>query len=411
MRALLAVSSLRGLWRIPVPAAAKDPCEPLLARWYYAAKAFWVLSSRRLTVLGERFVRFLAIPYVMATRIDWGECKKHPFLVFLDHLDIFFRLGYFPDNYGECRLWEKDRAEWKYYWGSGYDPYVMSLLHRKVQRKDCDVLFEDKEICYQLCLSYGLPLPRQYGALDPGDDLPEAIRDLFDRHGARKLLLKPVNSAGGKGIWLVECVEGQLLARCIHEVERAIPLDKIVLETRCVVQEKVVQHALLNSISAYSLNTTRIATLMKPDHEVLVVGTYLRFGRGTSFVDNACSGGLGVAIDPEKGRLGNRANDEYGRLYPLSSLVPAARHGLVVPFWQEQVALARRVQHHFAPFNRFLGMDIGVSQSGPVLIEVNSRYDNTGIESCCGPILRNDDVRRAFLDYGIISHRLLQPPP
>jgi hypothetical protein len=138
------------------------------------------------------------------------------------------------------------------------------------------------------------------------------------------------------------------------------------------------------------------------------VGAYLRFGRGKAFVDNSCSGGFDVAIDESNGRLAEQAVDNSGQFYPLASVTHDGVSEFTVPYWKEIVALACEVQMKFAPFNRFLGMDIGVAESGPVLIEINSRYDNNGIECNRGPILKNEAIRRAFLEYGIISHRLFE---
>lgn len=363
-----------------------------------------------MSVIGARIIRFLAIPYAMATRIDWPNCPRNVLVVLFDHLYIFFRLGYYPDNYGQCRLWEKKRSEWKYYWGSGYDPYVVSLLHRKVQRRDCDVLFEDKEVCYELCRSYGLPLPRQYVTLNPGNGAASAIRGIFGDGHPHQLLLKPIGGSGGKGISLAERKDGEMIVRRIQDPARCIPLDEFVLESRCVVQEKVVQHPDLDAVSSNSLNTIRIATLMSPQNEVILIGAYLRFGSGQAFVDNICVGGYSVGIDLETGRSGSTVENLRGQTYPLSSVTQKAVTSLVIPYWGELVDLARKVQTHFAPFNRLLGMDIGLSPSGPILIEINSGYDNTGIESNCGPILKNEAIRRAFLEYGIISHRLFQVP-
>jgi hypothetical protein len=383
----------------------------LLEQLYHAAKHTWRKISDCLALAGARLLRFLAIPYAMATRVNWEECRKNGFLVFLDHLYIFFRLGYYPDNYGQCRLWEKDRREWKYYWGSGYDPRIISLLNRRsVQREDCLVLFEDKEVCYQLCHSHGLPLPRQYGVLDPSEDLTARIRAVFAMENVDRVLLKPVGGAGGKGICLVERVHGELLVRRVRE-SNAIPLDRFAVSTRCVIQEKVRQHSSLDAISGHSLNTIRMVTLMTPGEEIILMGAYLRFGTGESFVDNICAGGYSVALELNTGRSDTWVHNQRSHVRSLSFATKGAVSQFEVPHWGEVICLAKQVQACFAPFSRLLGSDIGISSTGPVLIEVNFGYDNTGLESTCGPILKDPVVRRAFLDYGIISHRLLDSEP
>ena len=80
----------------------------------------------------RRFLRFLALPYCFS-KVNWKECTKTKTQVAFDFLYIFFRLKYFPDNYSPCRLWEKNRAEWAYYYGSNYDPYQRRQLRKVVQ--------------------------------------------------------------------------------------------------------------------------------------------------------------------------------------------------------------------------------------------------------------------------------------
>ena len=144
--------------------------------------------------------------------VNWDECDRNKILVCYDHLYIFFALKYFPDNYTSCRLWEKPRSEWKYYYGRGYDPLA-------------------------------------------------------------------------------------------NHPDTALPFASV-----------------------------------------------------------------------------------------------------TIPFWEETLQLARDVQRHFASFNRFIGMDIGVSEDGPVVIDLNNIFGSGLFESVAGPMLKDDEVRRCLLEYGMVTH-------
>ena len=89
----------------------------------------------------RRVIRFLALPYCFFKMIDWKECQISKYQVLRDLLYIFFRLKYFPDNYSLCRLWEKERTQWAYYYGSIYDAYQRSQLRCSVGKKKYEELF------------------------------------------------------------------------------------------------------------------------------------------------------------------------------------------------------------------------------------------------------------------------------
>ena len=65
------------------------------------------------------------------------------------------------------------------------------------------------------------------------------------------------------------------------------------------------------------------------------------------------------------------------------------------------------MQECFAPFNRFIGMDVAFSESGPVLIEVNDIFDCARFEGVTGPILKNEAVLDCCLKYELLTHSRL----
>jgi len=355
----------------------------------------------------ERALRFFALPYALTWLVDWNECKRNVFLVIGDHLYIFFVLKYFPDNYASCRLWEVDRKEWKYYFGSGYDPRSIRRRERQVMKPQYTVVFEDKEVCYHLCESFGLPLPTQYCAIGPDDDFPRTIRAIFENEGAKRLVVKLVDGAGGKGTCIVQREASELVVRQISDPARPIPLNQYSTPSRAVVQEWVVQHPDVSRLSGRALNTARMVTLLTPEKEVIFLGAYIRIGIGSNFLDSGSHGGVGAKVDKETGRLGERTSDGRGRFIPFKPDAHEKVSDVVLPFWDEAVALAVRAQKCFGPFNRFIGLDIGFSETGPVLIEVNDIFDCGRFESVTGPILKDEAVLKACREYGLLTHRLL----
>lgn len=356
----------------------------------------------------ERTIRFFAIPYALICLIDWNECKRNPVLVFWDHLYLFFKLGYFPDNYAVCRLWEVPRKDWVYYYGAGYDPRSIRRRNKQVRRGECAVLFEDKEVCYQLCQSYGLPLPIQYGVIDPRDDFAARMQSILEQEEGERLMIKRIDGCGGKDACLVERNDtGEIIARRICNPLKAIPLVDFQLRARSVIQECVHQHPVVSGLSGRALNTIRTVTMMTPDDEVIVLGAYIRVGAGSNFVDSGSHGGIGVKIDIETGRLGERTTDGMGRFVEVLPDAYDAVSEVTLPYWSELLEMAKETQRRFAPFNKFLGMDIGMSENGPVLVEINDIFDCARFESVTGPILKNEAVLEACRSYGLLTHRHL----
>ena len=138
----------------------------MLEKLYDTLYSFVDNSKEFIIQYFRRFIRLLTLPYCYIYLVNWSECNSSRWQVAKDFYFIFFKLKYYPDNYSLCRFWEKDRDEWLYYYGSIYDPYQRLMLRKKVQPKEYDILFDNKEICYQLCNNSDLPLPKQFGVVD-----------------------------------------------------------------------------------------------------------------------------------------------------------------------------------------------------------------------------------------------------
>lgn len=385
----------------------KSKREQLIRKAHKNIRSFTKNSAAAISAGFERCLRFCALPYALACLVEWNECKRNVFLVLWDHLYIFFVLKYFPDNYASCRLWEVDRKEWKYYYGTGYDPRSMRRRERQVMKPGYTVVFEDKEVCYHLCESFDLPLPTQYGAIGPEDDFPKTVRDIFENQGATRLVIKLVDGAGGTGTCIVQREAGEIMVRQISDPTRPIPIDQYATPSRAVIQEWVKQHPDVSRLSGRALNTVRMVTMLTPEKEVLFLGAYIRIGIGSNFLDSGTHGGVGANVDKETGRLGERTSDGRGRAIPFKPDDHEKASDVVLPFWKEAVELAVRAQKCFGPFNRFIGMDIGFSETGPVLIEVNDVFDCGRFESVTGPILKNEAVLEACRQYGLLTHNRL----
>lgn len=349
----------------------------------------------------RRFIRFLALPYCYFMLVNWEECTASRYHVIKDFIYIFFVLKYFPDNYSLCRLWEKDRSEWRYYYGSFYDPYQRGRLRKEVQKKEYEILFEDKYVCYQLCKAANLPLPVQYACVNPEDNYKLKIRSILNNNSNKKIIIKPVMGKGGKEIVLALKDDGEFI---IQTKNKKILLNNFILRSRSVIQDFIIQHNRLSRIFP-SINTIRIVTLLTKNKDVIIIGALMRFGVKDAFIDNTSIGGVAIGINLEEGVLNKIAYDFKSMKYyshPTSGFV---FENFQIPYWQEVVDLSKKIQLTFS-YYKLLGHDIAITPDGPIIIEINAVHDNVGIEQSYGPILSNERLRNEFMEYGLLINKI-----
>jgi hypothetical protein len=346
----------------------------------------------------RRIIRFCMLPYCFARQINWTECTKPKWKVAADLLYIFFVLKDFPEHYGACRLWERPRAEWALYYGSGYNPYQRVRLRTEVQPYTALVVYDDKEICATLCEKLGIPTPHVYGVLAPGDNGAHKLRAIFRTVASRRLMIKPVTGSAGSGIILAEDTEQGIR---IYRGQQVSQAEDFAPSGRYVIQQALVQHPDLAAVAPSSVNTLRVATLLTRSGEVVIVGALMRFGVGSMYVDNWSAGGIAVGVDFRTGRLRGPGYDKQGARHTRHPVSHIEFSGYQLPHWQQAVELGTLTQQTL-PFVKILGLDIAFTESGAVLIEINSAPGFVSLEQVSGPFLASFETWAAFADYDLL---------
>jgi hypothetical protein len=133
----------------------------------------------RSNLIVDRIIKFFSLPDCYIKMIKNKDCNKTRSGIAFDLLELFFSYKTFPVHYGQCRLWEVEKSEWKYYFGSILSTYQMLLL-RKIQPREYDILFRDKAVCELLCRGIGINnIPRTYGIIGPDQNYKERIKSCF----------------------------------------------------------------------------------------------------------------------------------------------------------------------------------------------------------------------------------------
>lgn len=187
-----------------------------------------------------------------------------------------------------------------------------------------------------------------------------------------KCIVKPLRLSYGEGIRVADTSE--------FDVEGGL-YNAINKNGDFLVEELIVQCEELSRIHPSSVNTLRITYF---DERIVAVS--LRMGVGGNSVDNIGSGGLFADVDIESGIVCSAAFDDNMNSYLVHPDTGVIIPGIRIPFWKECVAYSKKVRD-VLPGLRLTGLDIAVTDNGPVLVEINSQPDlymhqnphNTGI--------------------------------
>lgn len=340
------------------------------------------------------------LPAYFFREIDWKDCPRSPAMVVFDLLYIFFKLKTYPDHYSSCRLWNVDRSEWKYYYGSIYHPYQRQRLRKIVQKKEYQIVLVDKVLAAKFCENIGINQPKMLGFIEHHEDFNQKITHFFSVSTSRVLIVKPILGSAGVGIVLAKkSADGTIVIQTNKGYEK--PSD-FKLKDNSIVQEFISQCQELASFASSSVNTIRIVTLLTVSNGVLITSARIRFGDGKSYVDNVCAGGIAVGIDCKTGKLYDTAFDKHGFRYTQHPSTGIVFKEFQIPVWNKVVAMAIKVQQGYS-FYRLIGMDIAINNDyEPVLIEVNANPDIIGEERTTGPYLSKPEVLRAFAEYDLL---------
>ncbi|SMX81530.1 sugar-transfer associated ATP-grasp domain-containing protein [Brevibacterium aurantiacum] len=167
------------------------------------------------------------------------------------------------------------------------------------------------------------------------------------------------------------------------------------------------QHHAQAALNPAATNTLRILTM--PDvtngKRPFIAAAVQRIGTELSgHVDNWTQGGLSAKVDIDTGRLSRAGQLPDGRTPKWFTQHPdtgALIEGTQVPFWEETRALALEAANRLS-FMEYVGWDIIISPTGPVILEGNVNSGMNVIQ-VHGPLLADPRVRAYYAKRGVIS--------
>ncbi len=194
--------------------------------------------------------------------------------------------------------------------------------------------------------------------------------------GVESFVIKPASGSGGKGIIVIAerkeeewiSVSGKIYS--LEDIKKHIAdiifgVYSFDMNDTAIIEEKIVQDQGISSLSPHGLADVRMINYRgKNVKAMLRIATIASDGRA-----NLHQGGIGVAIDLATGYTSSaRIGREDITSHPDTGVVLL---NVKIPFWEELLELCKAAAE-VIPLD-YLGIDIALSERGPVILEVNAR--------------------------------------
>ena len=254
----------------------------------------------------------------------------------------------------------------------GMNQRNLDYIYPNNARKDFPVA-DDKIVTKEIMKRVGVPVPETYRVYSRFYELRGLESDLGSYHD---FVIKPSQGRGGGGIIVIADRQGEDWVGVsgkvysIHDIKKHISdimfgVYSFDLHDRALIEARIVQHEEMNVLSPFGLADVRV--ILHRDEPVLSmtrIPTKASEGRA-----NLHQGAVGAGIDLASGRT----------VHAVLKGDPVDKHpdtgvdliGRAVPYWDRVVEISLRAAR--AVPLKYLGVDISISQGGPVLLEINVR--------------------------------------
>jgi hypothetical protein len=295
-------------------------------------------------------------------------------------------------------------------------------IHRQLNNIRWEALATDKASAYALFKQHGLPHPevvaiasrhsRRYGDI-PVLDSRTALAGFLRHKAPYPLFCKPIKGSKADGSHRIEAYladSDELLFDCGR---RNAVNDFVASLQDPTGFGTLFQHALLPSeetrpVCGDTISGCRIVVLLH-DSGAKVFRAIWKVPTAGNFTDNFCagkSGNLVASVEPHSGRV-QRVIGGSGSALGQRTHHPDTGAELVdfqLPGWAELVETVTRAAEHFPGF-RWQHWDVGLSDSGPVLFELNSAGAVDLLQIADGRGIFDEELREFVAEYGQSAKR------
>lgn len=179
--------------------------------------------------------------------------------------------------------------------------------------------------------------------------------------GKEYIMVKPLHESCGRGIEKIKVSDWDTEELYMYLVDNDKPLA----------EEVVKQDKTMNLLSADSVNTIRVITILKDGKAVIVSGG-IRMGKPGSVVDNFNNGGISTIYDFKTGEIISDGFDKDRNVFERVPGSGTVLKGFRIPKWDEVLGMIQEAAN-LVPQVGYVGWDVCISEDhGPLLIEGNS---------------------------------------
>lgn len=260
------------------------------------------------------------------------------------------------EYYAAFRFWELSEDEQKSYFSKGDAERLRDIYNtdRSVLRQ-----FWNKD---KFCQNFEKYIGRAW--MSTKNIKLSEFKSKFGKE--TKLIYKPKSASGGKGIQVFEYDEKSI--ESVYLTLKELPEG--------LIEGFINQHPEMKTLSVNAVNTIRVVTVYTNEdfpgvekNKVNFLYTGLRMGKGDSYVDNMHSGGLIAGVNLETGIVETNGTNYRNEVFEKHPDTGVVLKGFQIPYFKELKAL---VQEAGDGICAYLGWDIAISETGPVVVEVNT---------------------------------------
>jgi hypothetical protein len=306
----------------------------------------------------------------------WVRGKAGGVRMLLDMYWLALRHSIPPVEYVLYRLDQPERREDMHEYVFWNDLPGFAALNIRLGADNRDV--QDKDRFARICAEHGLPHVAMLAVFDRGKQTYPETPFAPD---APVIWAKSLRLKGGAGAakWTKDGGTYR------NGAGQRVPVEKLAEEfckQDCIVQPYIENHPDIARISNGALASLRIVTGMNLQGHAEFVTTLLALPHG-DWVTSA--GGILCCIDYESGQIRRAVfmDDEDIASHPDTG---APIVGLALPYWRESVDLCLRAHARAFPRFAFLGLDVALTEGGPILLETNSGWGALAHQKLEGPL-------------------------
>lgn len=284
-------------------------------------------------------------------------------VMLVDYYTALLRYGAIVSDYFEYEFWKKkniERAE-----------YVTMFFSRKVQKifnKGDKTIFLDKARFNKVYADF-----RNIRSIDLSTD-EYKVEDFvsFVRLCNRKILMKPLMGASGRGIYKPDVSTDDKAIELFNQIKSN--------DVDYMAEEVFEQTGSLYLANPASLNTVRIFTIFD-GKEVFLMCAAVRIGSGKDIVDNIHAGGMVCEVDKSTGVIIGPGYNLNGKQFIRHPVTNVLLPGLKIPQWDKVLDTVKKACM-VTPDIGHSAWDVAVSEDAITLIEANDQ-GNFDLIQCC----------------------------